>query len=58
MPVIALTAHAVQQFRDRCMAAGCTGYLSKPVRMRPLLETIATALEENAKIPSADALLS
>jgi len=55
MPVIALTAHAVQQFRDRCMAAGCTGYLSKPVRMRPLLETIATALEGGgAKIPASN----
>ena len=58
LPIIALTAHAVQQFRDRCMAAGCTGYLSKPVRMRPLMQTIATALEEKATARSADALLS
>ena len=45
VPIIALTAHALQEYRGRCLAAGCTGYLSKPVRMQGLLEAVVTALK-------------
>jgi len=44
IPVLALTAHARQAYRDQALAAGCDGYLSKPVRMQSLLEAVATAL--------------
>lgn len=40
-PVIALTAHAFESVRQACLDAGCTGYLSKPVKKDRLLETIA-----------------
>ncbi len=44
VPVLALTAHALDEYRDRCLAAGCTGYLAKPVRMVALLDAIDDAL--------------
>ena len=44
IPILAVTAHAVQEYRTRCLEAGCTGYLAKPVRPRALVDAVAAAL--------------
>ncbi|HEX2906040.1 MAG TPA: hybrid sensor histidine kinase/response regulator [Phototrophicaceae bacterium] len=39
-PIVALTAQALHEFRDMAMAAGVTGYLTKPVDIETLPERV------------------
>jgi CheY-like chemotaxis protein len=45
IPVIALTAHAMDGDRDQALAAGCDDYISKPIQLAPFLALLERYLE-------------
>jgi PAS domain S-box-containing protein len=54
-PIVAMTAHAMQEEVTRCLAAGCDGHFAKPINRKGLLTTIrAFARKPDARpAPSA-----
>ncbi len=40
IPIVALTAHALEEDRQRAVDAGCDGYLAKPVEPRRVVEEV------------------
>jgi CheY-like chemotaxis protein len=61
IPVVAMTAHAMKEDRDRCLAAGMDDYVSKPVQPRQLAAAIqrwghGSAHPQPAQAPSPLAL--
>ncbi|MHB8717848.1 MAG: ATP-binding protein [Candidatus Dormibacteria bacterium] len=48
MPVVALTANAMKGNEQEALAAGCSGYISKPIEVANFVERITTYLESRA----------
>lgn len=53
IPVVALTAHAMQQDRDKALLAGCDAFDTKPVEIARLVEIMNRLLRERNP-PHAD----
>lgn len=51
IPVIALSAHAMSEDRDRALAAGCDDFDTKPVDLERLLRKIEALLARGAAGP-------
>jgi CheY-like chemotaxis protein len=49
--IIAMTAHAMEGDRQRCLDAGMDGYLSKPVRMQELFDVLEG---QDSHVPGSD----
>ena len=46
-PIIALTANAMKEHRDECLAAGMNGYLAKPFDREELQEILRKCMHES-----------
>ena len=51
LPIVAMTAHAMNGDRERCLQAGMNSYVSKPVQPAHLVSVIEKLLQEWAAAP-------
>jgi len=52
VPIVAVTALAMPGDRERCLAAGASAYISKPVSLSKLVELIDTQLRSGTEVES------
>jgi two-component system, cell cycle response regulator DivK len=53
VPIVALTAYAMRGDEDRMRAAGCNGYIAKPIDTRTFAQIVRTYLPAQSALPLA-----
>jgi len=51
IPIIALTAHAMDDDREKCIEAGCTDFAAKPIHWAALVETMQRHVQNQPAAP-------
>lgn len=54
VPIVAFTAHAVEGFREQCLAAGMNDYIVKPIASRDLVDTVHRWVDRRPAVLVAD----
>jgi two-component system sensor histidine kinase/response regulator len=52
VPIVAMTAHAMIGDRERCLASGFDGYVSKPIRPQELFDAVERLAAERPAAPA------
>ena len=52
-PIVAVTASATQEDRERCLATGMSDFITKPIRMKQLDKVLAEYLESEPKLKAS-----
>ena len=53
VPIVAMTAHAMKDDREKCLTSGMDGYVSKPINREDLFDAIQAATSRRAEPGSA-----
>ena len=48
IPIIAITAFAMEDDKEKILSLGCDGYMSKPISMDPFIENVNKFLKKSS----------
>jgi two-component system, sensor histidine kinase and response regulator len=55
-PIVAMTAHSMQGYKERCIEAGMDDYVSKPIRSKELFEVMEKVARKSSTVSRVEAV--